>query len=521
VPAQSPILRAGAIGLVFCTAVLIRREGNSINTLSLAAIIILLFSPLELFSIGWQLSFGCVLGILLFSSRLEFLFYDAVSGVRRQNLWSEDLRNGIGPRFLRASVTLMATGIAAWLGGAGLMLYHFCNITPLASLWTALTSPLMAAIMVLGYIKIMLSAILPTLGAILAPVTSMLAWAFIESVKLMARVSVSEIVIGHVAIWVAVFYYVAILYMPMANWPRRGAKRMVAIAMPAVLVMSIGMLKWQRMHPADAEFTCLSVGHGQAAVANLPEGSFLFDCGSMSLKDCGRRAVMPFLRWQGYRSPSWIFLSHGDTDHCNGIPEIMAGCRPEAVFVSGLFESDMSVYGKDAVLKNSIGAACRQVNAGDRLNYGGAVITTLWPTGGEETAGLADNDKSLVTLIDFAGRRILISSDIQQHAQKQILAMYPDLKADVVIAPHHGSVTSRYRGFIDALKPEAVIYSCDTVQMERVLKADIAITEAKAFFTSRDGAVTVRIGKDGSMSISSFAGAHKKGHASGVPFDSH
>jgi ComEC/Rec2-related protein len=189
VPAQSPILRAGVIGLVFCMAVLLRREGNSINTLALAAIIILLFSPLELFSIGWQLSFGCVLGILLFFNRLEFAFYDIVSRLMRQNLSPEDLRKGIGPKFLRAAVTLMATGLAAWLGGAGLMLYHFYNITPLASLWTAITSPLMAAIMVLGYLKIMLSAVLPTLGTILAPVVSMLSWAFIESVKLMGPVA--------------------------------------------------------------------------------------------------------------------------------------------------------------------------------------------------------------------------------------------------------------------------------------------------------------------------------------------
>jgi competence protein ComEC len=334
----------------------------------------------------------------------------------------------------------------------------------------------------------------------------------------MAQVGASEIVIGHVTIWIAVLYYVAILYLPAANWPRRGVKGMMAIAMPAILVVSLGLLKWQRMYPADAEFTCLSVGHGKAAVAKLPGSRFLFDCGSRSLKDCGRRAVLPFLRWQGSSGPDSVFISHGDTDHCNGIPEIMAGCQPGTVFVSGFFEAGAPGYGKDKFLKNSIRAASRQVNAGDTLNCGQAVITTLWPAGGDDTIRLADNDKSLVTLIEFAGRRILVSSDIQQYAQKQILAMYPDLRADVVMAPHHGSVVSHYNGFIEALEPEAVIYSCDEVQCQRVLKANAVPAEAKAYFTSRDGAVTVRIGKDGSMSISTFIEAHKKGHASGVPF---
>ncbi len=504
VPAYSPVLRAGAIGLVFCAAALTRRQPEPVNTLGFAAILILLWSPVELFTAGWQLSFACVLGILLFSRRLEMLFYESVSRLTRRNLSPDEMGKGLWRRLLRGTVALMATGLAAWLGGSGLMLYHFHNITPLASLWTAMTSPLMAAIMVLGYVKMMLSAIFPTLGAMLGPEVSWLSWGFIAAVKLMAKVSLSEIPVGRVGVRLVILYYVTILYMPRVHWPSARFKKPLSLAMVAVLLVSLGMLKWQRAYPSDMEFTCLSAGHGQAAVVRSPGGTFLFDCGSRSVKDCGRRIVLPLLRWQGAGKLDAVYLSHGDMDHCNGLPEVIAAYRPQAVFVTEFFEAGLGDYGIDAVLERSTSGLRRSAAAGPDIAPGQAGIRTIWPPAGEEAAGMSDNDKSMVTMLEFAGRRILISSDIERAAQRQILARYPELRADVVIAPHHGSLKSRLKGFIEALKPEAVIYSCDDVQRTRVLNADVMYSGAKAYFTSRDGAVTVRVRKDGTMTIETF-----------------
>ncbi|HSV27171.1 MAG TPA: DNA internalization-related competence protein ComEC/Rec2, partial [Sedimentisphaerales bacterium] len=472
VPAYSPILRAGMIGLVFCSAAILRRHSEPVNTLSLAAIIILLLSPIELFSVGWQLSFGCVLGILLFSRRLEMLFYAAISRLLRRNVPGDQTGGNLPGKMARAAVSLAAMGVAAWLGGAGLMLYHFHNITPLASLWTYLSSPLMTAVLIFGYIKLLLSAVLPTAGELLAPVVSWLAWGFIKIVELMASVRLSEIVVGRVNIWLVALYYCTILYIPFVHWPRPIYRKAISSAMAAAMVVSMGLLLWQRYNPADVEFVCLSMGHGQAAVAKTPDGTFLFDCGSRSLKDCGRRAVLPFLRWQGASRLDAVYLSHGDMDHCNGLPEVVASGRPAAVFVSDALEAELGDYGIDAVLKDSTAGLRRSISAGDVTTLEQVKIHTLWPPDTNETSPLSDNNKSLVTMLEFAGRRILISSDIERHAQQQILLRYPGLKADVVVAPHHGSVRTRYSGFIEALQPEAVIYSCDETQQARALQAD-------------------------------------------------
>lgn len=55
---------------------------------------------------------------------------------------------------------------------------------------------------------------------------------------------------------------------------------------------------------------------------------------------------------------------------------------------------------------------------------------------------ISDNDRSLVSLIELAGTRVLLCSDIERFAQRQILRLHPGLKAGVVVAPHHGSMTT-------------------------------------------------------------------------------
>ena len=79
VPPRAPMLRAAIICWVFCVSFFFRRKSNSLNTLSLAAIILLLIRPMGLFEAGWQLSFASVLGIMFFTGRIEFFIYEKLT----------------------------------------------------------------------------------------------------------------------------------------------------------------------------------------------------------------------------------------------------------------------------------------------------------------------------------------------------------------------------------------------------------------------------------------------------------
>ncbi|MHC4076798.1 MAG: ComEC/Rec2 family competence protein, partial [Planctomycetota bacterium] len=123
IPPRAPTVRAAIICWVFCASVFFRRYSNPANTLSLAAIILLLIRPTQLFEAGWQLSFASVLGLLLFTERLHFFLYEKITGLRwrkrgpRTTVPSYRMSSRPGPYLLR----LFSAGLAAWIGGAGIL----------------------------------------------------------------------------------------------------------------------------------------------------------------------------------------------------------------------------------------------------------------------------------------------------------------------------------------------------------------------------------------------------------------
>ncbi|MEJ2705352.1 MAG: ComEC family competence protein [Sedimentisphaerales bacterium] len=135
VPPRAPTVRAAIIAWVFCASILLRRHSNPINTLSLAAIILLLIRPTELFEAGWQLSFASVLGIVLFTERIEsFILEHGIDRFRGQRTLKSQKFRLAGVTLGSLLARLGAVGLAAWFGSAGILLYHFHTITPLASI---------------------------------------------------------------------------------------------------------------------------------------------------------------------------------------------------------------------------------------------------------------------------------------------------------------------------------------------------------------------------------------------------
>jgi len=501
VPPLGPILRAAVVVWAYCGSILLRRRSNAINSLSLAVIVLLLIQPTQLFDAGWQLSFASVAGILAFTRRIEdFVHEGARDWFHRTSGESkpvvrvlEKLGSGI--------ITVLSVGTAAWLASAGILLYHFYNITPLASVWTALASPPVTAITVLGFVKIVLSFFLPTASLFLGHVLHLLADLLIWTVKVMAQIDFSYIQIGHVPLLLIVLYYAAVLFAAFVHLRRPALKRGLCTALALMVIVPLGFLKWQRTHRDHLILTCLDVGHGQAILAQLPgTANLLFDAGSLYGKDVGARIVVPFMDYIGIERLHAIVAGHHDVDHINGIPEVVSFRSVDHAYLGDTFFAPSP--GPQTVELLIQHLARRHIDAErvpEAISAGSAQVRVFWPVG-EPAAreGLEENDQSLVCLIEFAGRRVLLCSDIEKPAQREILRRYPSLQVDVVVVPHHGSVRTLDDGFIRHLDPSLLICSCGRTDYEqgRVLRKT---DEAELHLTARDGAVIVSIDKAGVM----------------------
>jgi competence protein ComEC len=509
VPPRAPTLRAAIICCVFCVSFFFHRYSNPINTLSLAAIILLLIRPTQLFEAGWQLSFGTVLGILLFANRIHFFLCEKVTSLpwRRERPETKPflrIFSKLGPYVLR----LFSIGLAAWLGGAGILLYHFYTITPLASIWTVLVFPLVSAILVLGFLKIILFFLLPTLSAFLGIIVTLLSSSLIWIVKLIAHLDISQILIGQVPLALIILYYCIIVFAGFVYFRRPLIKKVICTAMFLTMIVFLGAAKWQRTHRDNLVITCLDVGHGQAILAQLPgKANILFDAGSLHKSDIGGRVIAPFLDYIGINKIDAIIISHNDIDHINGIPRIAEHCEVGGLYANDAFFDKADGWGTAKFLNDCLKEKGLKIQRLDEdLNLSSSAnIKILWP--GKEVCkneDLGDNDKSLVALLEFAGTEILLCSDIEKFAQRELLRLYPDLKADIVVVPHHGSVNTLEANFLEKLDADILIYSCNRNQYERKQQMIKGKTGARSFYTPKHGAVSVCISSNGITETKTF-----------------
>jgi competence protein ComEC len=513
VPLRPPTLRAAIIVFAYCASILFGRRVRSLNSLCLAAIILLLLQPAQLFDAGWQLSFGCMAGILGLTERLTGLLPNPIPEAASR---LHSPRRFVLPLLRRIHaflVALVSTGLAAWIGGGGILLYHFHTITPLTSLWTALTFPLVWLIMSIGFLQILLAFLLPTASTLLGYLAQAIAHVFIVAVRIMAAPGINLILIGHVGLWVIGFYYGLVLFWRFGRIRRAWLKQGLCVAALLVIVAHLGVLKWQRTHRTDLHLTALDVGHGQAILAQLPgTRNVLFDAGSMYKKDIGSRIVTPFLDYEGIARLDAIVISHGDLDHINGIPEIVEHCRVEHLYATDSFLAAAQTEPAPRLLVDWLQSKGRKLELlPESMNSGPATVRTIWPpTDSSLVQALSDNDRSVVSLIRFNAAGVLLCSDIESWAQRRIMEQTLPSALQVAVAPHHGSTATADPTFIPHFNPRFVVCSCGRREHGTAANQPrSAISEW--LHTCLHGAVTIEIDKNGDVKASTWLSHERTG----------
>jgi competence protein ComEC len=499
VPPRAPTLRAVVVCWIFCAAMLFRRRPHPVNTLAVAALVMLLYRPMDLFCPEWQLSYGTILGILLFYkpvlSRLSQYTLEKIQPLSAGTLPARTLY-----WLIQILVEMFAVGIAAWFGGSGILLWNFGSFTPMCTLWTILVAPIVPIILYLGFFKILLAGFLPTLSVMMSALILHCSRVFSVAVRWFATVDFTSFRIGPVPGWIAAAYYMLILIWLLRHHLRPIPRKFGYTAL--TLIVTAGLIIHLQSRRDGLSLCCLSIGHGQAVVLRSPNGeAFLFDTGSISSKDPGSRVVIPYLKHKGIDRLQAAFISHGDLDHFNGLPEIAATGFIKTIYANATFLDKAQSPSAPAELTRHL----RQYDIPIRpvpkiLNSGPVQIRSLWPI---DTApqSLSDNDRSEVLLITCAGKSILLCGDIEIAAQAELLKLYPDLHADIMLLPHHGSTTNLTADFIIRIAPDILIASCSQSRMSNTYTPT---QNQQAFYTGRDGAIEIKIKADGTCSTVGF-----------------
>jgi competence protein ComEC len=511
---NAPIIRSAVMGDLLCLAVLLRRPVRAANWLAASAVLLLATSPAQLFEPGFQLSFMTLLGVFYLSPPVHRLGRRTLDWVLRRDdpLLSPEMQRMLNPpttfwrcvHWVNRQVGYgLAVGAAAWAVGAPVSAYHFHQVAPWGWLNTLVLVIPVWLTLVLGLAKTVLTVLLPPLASVLGPplawVTAVLIWL----VRLLARLPGSNGLAPTPPIWL-----IALMLTAYALWVFRPWLR-ISRATLGAFAAGVAIVTLWNLSPSAASDTLrlrvLSVGNGAACVLQLPNGrTLLYDLGAHPPYDLTRWTLGPLFAREHIYGIDALILSHPDLDHVCGVPDLLAGRSVATAITTPYFEDLPSGSGR-RLNKDFAAQGVRVLHAaaGQCLSGTGDVrIEVLWPPPPEAVPILSSNDSSLVLRVSYAGRRILLCGDIQDLPQHALTAG-GDIRSDVLLLPHHGSITRDTFDFVRAADPVYCIRS--TGQPDEQMPPDLkrAIAGRKSLSTADAGAIDVWIAP-GRFEVRSF-----------------
>ncbi len=219
-----------------------------------------------------------------------------------------------------------------------------------------------------------------------------------------------------------------------------------------VALLPLFLIKPLKPEAGDLWLTVLDVGQGLAVVARTQHHALLFDTGpQFGDTDSGERIIVPFLRGEGIEYLDTLIVSHADTDHSGGAMSVLAALPVQRILSSLPHHHSLQSQGVHH-------GPCR---AGESWYWDNVHFELLHPSEADIANGHGKtNASSCVLKITSTHGSVMLPSDIGAVEELELLHRQPDkLKANVMIAPHHGSNTSSTMAFIKQVDPELTVFT--------------------------------------------------------------
>lgn len=523
---NAPILRATTVVALVALATMTRRPICVINWLALAAGCVLLVNPLEVFRPGFQLSFVLVTALVTIVPPV----YRVPFGRRADDApppEAQTLAQLVWLKIGRWLGGLAIVCLCAWVVALPLVALHFGRFALWGWLGTFLLSPLVVLTVVLSFTTLVANALLPALGVLLGVSLRWATGTLLSAVGLFEHLPGAVVELQPPPVWLVMATYGGLIAWAARRRPAvaatneaqsKRARRYVVsgvtlITVNVIALLGLSWLGWlvlpSGQRGAGYTLHVLAVGNGNTILLATPQGrAAVLDVGTNTNSDAGQTAARA-LRALGIRRVDAAIVSHANFDHYSGLPTLIRRVPVGRWLTNPYFAGQTTPDGALGRLLERLpttAPAPAVLRSGDQLALGDVALEVLWPPDGLGDAWAA-NDRSLVMRLSAAGRTVLLTGDIERDAISALLEAEREgrisLRADVLIAPHHGSVLKDVTAdFYAAVSPAVVVVSTRTPRPKLTpLVQDALGPGARVVFTGQVGAVVVRITSDGRLAV--------------------
>lgn len=368
---------------------------SKVDVLSFAYIAMLIYNPYYLYHVGFQLSYLIAFSLLMGS-----------------DLFNQD---PYIKKIIKITIfaSLLSLPITTRLSHSFGLIFIFSNLF---------------FILFVSYIFLPASLLTAVFWQ-LEPIYLRLIWLYQKALESFNQINIPLKISFTQTIYALVFWACILLFMSNLNNSKRKTIALL-VGMVTLFIAAIFPFK------SNYFVRFLDVGQGDAIHIHQGQFDMLIDTGDIDKYD----TLINYLDAYHIQDIDVIVITHFHQDHDGELNDIIERFDVKKIYMNATSETVTSNY--------------KVLNEGDKFSYKDCYFQVL----SGNTKSENENNNSLVIYGVIASQKYLFTGDSESEVETRINQTY-QFDIDILKVPHHGSITSSTKAFIEQAKAEIAIVS--------------------------------------------------------------